>query len=166
MATRGLNKHCVIGNLGQDPVLRYFPDGTAVVNISIATTEIWKDRQTQQQKERTDWHNAVATGKTAENIAKFLKKGSKVYIEGPSYSRKWKDEHQQERYTQEIRIQDIQFLDNNNRTESSTQNAPAPTSTNPAPSPSGPMAAPPVDFDDDIPFAGLGLQYPMLLNCM
>lgn len=159
MATRGLNKHCVIGNLGQDPVLRYFPDGTAVVNISIATTEIWKDRQTQQQKERTDWHNAVATGKTAENIAKFLKKGSKVYIEGPSYSRKWKDEHQQERYTQEIRIQDIQFLDNNNRTEPSLP-------TNSAPSPSGPMAAPPDSFDDDIPFMGLGLQYPMLLNCM
>ncbi len=165
MATRGLNKHCVIGNLGQGPVVRFFPDGTAVVNITVATTEIWKDRQTQEPKERTDWHNAVATGKMAENIGKFLKKGSKVYIEGPSYSRKWKDEHQQDRYTQEIRIQDIQFLDNNNRTEQSAQKSMSQTN-NVAPAPAVSMAAPPMDFDDDIPFGYLGLQYPMLLNCM
>ncbi len=108
---RGVNKVILIGNLGKDPEVRYFPSGDAVANATIATTESWKDKQTGEQKEATEWHNVVFPGKLGEIAGKYLKKGSKVYVEGSLRTRKWTDKEGKDRYTTEIRVQDMQMLD-------------------------------------------------------
>jgi single-strand DNA-binding protein len=108
---RGVNKVILIGNLGKDPEVRYFPSGDAVANATIATTESWKDKQSGEQKEATEWHNVVFPGKLGEIAGKYLKKGSKVYVEGSLRTRKWTDKEGKERYTTEIRVQDMQMLD-------------------------------------------------------
>ncbi|VFP79359.1 single-stranded DNA-binding protein [Buchnera aphidicola] len=102
MASRGVNKVILIGYLGQDPDVRYMPNGGAVVNITIATSDIWKDKNTGETKEKTEWHRVVLFGKIAEISGQYLKKGSQVYIEGSLQTRKWKDQNGLDRYTTEV----------------------------------------------------------------
>jgi len=108
---RGINKVIILGNLGQDPEVRFTPAGAAVANLSIATTDTWLDRQSGQRQERTEWHRVVLFNKTAEIAQQYLKKGSKVYIEGRLQTRKWQDQNGQDRYTTEIVGNDMQMLD-------------------------------------------------------
>jgi single-strand DNA-binding protein len=102
MASRGVNKVILVGNLGQDPEVRYMPNGGAVANITLATSESWRDKQTGEMKEQTEWHRVVLFGKLAEVAGEYLRKGSQVYIEGQLRTRKWQDQSGQERYTTEI----------------------------------------------------------------
>ncbi|MCU7959598.1 MAG: single-stranded DNA-binding protein [gamma proteobacterium symbiont of Bathyaustriella thionipta] len=111
MASRGVNKVILVGNLGNDPDMRYMPNGNAVCNISIATSETWKDKQTGEQKEKTEWHRVVMFGKLGEIAGQYLKKGSKVYIEGRLQTRKWQGKDGQDRYTTEIVADNMQMLD-------------------------------------------------------
>ncbi len=102
MASRGVNKVILVGNLGQDPEVRYMPNGGAVANMTLATSESWRDKQTGETKEKTEWHRVVLFGKLAEVAGEYLKKGSQVYIEGALQTRKWQDQSGQERYTTEV----------------------------------------------------------------
>ncbi|MDG0805674.1 single-stranded DNA-binding protein SSB1 [Pectobacterium brasiliense] len=102
MASRGVNKVILVGNLGQDPEVRYMPNGGAVANITLATSESWRDKQTGEQKEKTEWHRVVLFGKLAEVAGEYLRKGSQVYIEGALQTRKWADQTGVERYTTEV----------------------------------------------------------------
>lgn len=102
MATRGVNKVILVGNLGNDPEIRYMPNGGAVANITLATSDSWRDKQTGENKEITEWHRVVLFGKLAEVAGEYLKKGSQVYIEGQLRTRKWQDQGGQERYTTEV----------------------------------------------------------------
>lgn len=107
---RGVNKAIIIGNLGDDPSVKYMPNGKAVVNISVATSEEWKDQQGQLQS-RVEWHRCVAYERLAEVIGEYLRKGSKIYLEGKLHTREWQDQQGQKRYTTEIVIQEMQMLD-------------------------------------------------------
>lgn len=108
---RGINKVILIGNLGKDPETRYMPSGGAVTNLTLATSETWKDKQTGQPQERTEWHRVVFFNRLAEIAAEYLKKGSKVYIEGSLRTRKWQDQSGQDKYTTEIVANEMQMLD-------------------------------------------------------
>ena len=118
---RGINKVILVGNLGQDPESRSFPDGGSVCNISVATSESWKDKQTGQQQERTEWHRVVFRQRLAEIAAQYLKKGSKVYIEGKLQTRKWTNQQGVEQYTTEIVAREMQMLDSRDGGESTSQ---------------------------------------------
>lgn len=147
MAQRGLNKVMLIGHLGQDPDIRATPSGTVVANVSLATGETWKDQQGNRQ-ERTEWHRIVMFGKTAEIARDYLRKGSKVYLEGRLQTRKWQDKEGKDQYTTEIVTDGFQMLDGKPSGESgSSGDAPRPSPSRPAPAP---VATP--DFDDDLPF--------------
>lgn len=111
MASRGVNKVIIVGNLGQDPEVRFFPNGGSVCNVTIATSESWKDKQTGEQKEQTEWHRVSFNNRLAEIAAEYLKKGSKVYIEGSLRTRKWQNQQGQDQYTTEIRANEMQMLD-------------------------------------------------------
>lgn len=111
MASRGINKVILIGNLGKDPEIRYTPSGDAIANLTIATSESWKDKQSGEQKEITEWHRVVAYGRLAQIMGEYLKKGSKVYVEGSLRTRKWQDNEGKDRYTTEIRCNEMQMLD-------------------------------------------------------
>ena len=111
MASRGINKVIIVGNLGNDPEHRILPSGGAVTNLSIATSESWKDKQTGQPQERTEWHRVVFFNRLAEIAAEYLRKGSKVYVEGALRTRKWKDQSGQDRYSTEIVASEMQMLD-------------------------------------------------------
>ena len=102
MASRGVNKVIIIGNLGQDPEVRFAPSGTAFANFTVATSETWKDKQSGEQKENTEWHRISIVGKLAEIASEYLKKGSKVYIEGKLQTRKWTNKEGQDQYTTEV----------------------------------------------------------------
>lgn len=102
MAERGVNKATIIGNLGDDPIVRYSPNGTAFANFSVATSETWKDKNTGEKRERTDWHNIVIQGKLAEVAGQYLKKGSQVYIEGKMRTRKYQGNDGQDKYITEV----------------------------------------------------------------
>ncbi|MEE4192336.1 MAG: single-stranded DNA-binding protein [Halieaceae bacterium] len=160
---RGINKVILIGNLGNDPETRYTQSGAAVTNISLATSETWKDKQTGQPQERTEWHRVVFFNRLAEIAGEYLRKGSKVYVEGSLRTRKWQDQSGQDRYTTEIVGNEMQMLDSRGQ----GMGAPYPDqgqgydtpAQSPAPAPqqaaAGGQAAPPAsfeDFDDDIPF--------------
>ena len=143
---KGINKVILVGNLGNDPETRYFPDGGAVTNASIATSESWKDKQTGQMQERTEWHRVVfrdrGNYKLGQIAGEYLKKGAKVYIEGKLLTRKWQDKSGQDRYTTEIVANEMQMLDSRQTerdgiVESKPKQAPAPQSDS---------------FDDTIPF--------------
>ena len=114
----GVNKVILIGNLGNDPDMRYMPNGEPVANISIATSETWNDKNTGEKRERTEWHRVVAYRKTAEIIGQYTRKGSKLYVEGKLQTRKWTDQSGQQRYTTEIIADSIQFLDSRSGGES------------------------------------------------
>ncbi|HEY5641340.1 MAG TPA: single-stranded DNA-binding protein [Woeseiaceae bacterium] len=107
---RGINKVILVGNLGQDPETRYMPSGAAVTNFTVATNESWKDKQTGEQKERTEWHRVAMFNRLAEIAAEYLRKGSQVYIEGKLRTRKWQDKDGQDRYTTEIIADEMQML--------------------------------------------------------
>ena len=102
MASRGVNKVILVGNLGQDPEVRYMPSGGAVANFTLATSESWRDKQTGEMKEQTEWHRVVLFGKLAEVAGEYLRKGSQVYIEGQLRTRKWTDQSGQDKYTTEV----------------------------------------------------------------
>ncbi|CAM3724391.1 Single-stranded DNA-binding protein [Vibrio aerogenes CECT 7868] len=105
MASRGVNKVILVGNLGGDPEVRYMPNGGAVANITIATSESWRDKTTGEQREKTEWHRVALFGKLAEVAGEYLRKGSQVYIEGQLQTRKWQDQSGQDRYTTEVVVQ-------------------------------------------------------------
>jgi single-strand DNA-binding protein len=107
---RGINKAIVVGNLGRDPEVRYSANGNAIANVTIATTDSWKDRQSGERQEKTEWHRVVFFGRLAEIAGEYLKKGSQVYIEGRLQTRKWEDRDGNERYTTEIVAADMQML--------------------------------------------------------
>lgn len=167
MANRGINKVILVGNLGQDPEVRYLPNGGAVTNISVATSETWKDKQTGEQKDRTEWHRVVIFGKLAEIAGEYLKKGSQVYIEGQLQTRKWQDQSGQDRYTTEVVVNiggTLQILGSRNanmddaasqqnwgQSMNNTSSAPVARQAN-TPKTPAPSSEPPMDFDDDIPF--------------
>lgn len=152
---RGINKVILIGNLGQDPETKYMPSGSAVTNLRIATSEVFKDKETGQQQERTEWHSVAMFGRLAEIAGEYLRKGSQVYIEGRLRTRKWQDKQGNDRYTTEIIASDMQMLGarggggamgggsgggrNRGGADEYSQSSPA-TSTEGG------------EFDDDIPF--------------
>src|SRR3990167_1201060 len=111
MASRGINKVILIGNLGADPEVRYMPSGGAVANVTLATSESWKDKQTGEQHDRTEWHRVVFFNRLAEIVGEYLRKGSKIYVEGRLQTRKWQDKNGQDRYTTEIVAGEMQRLD-------------------------------------------------------
>ena len=181
MASRGVNKVILVGNLGQDPEVRYMPNGGAVTNITLATSESWRDKQTGETKEKTEWHRVVLFGKLAEVAGEYLRKGSQVYIEGSLQTRKWTDQAGMERYTTEVVVNvggTMQMLggrgqgagapvggqsNNNNGWGQPQQPQQQPQGGNqfsggaqsrPQPQQnSAPVSnEPPMDFDDDIPF--------------
>ena len=107
---RGINKVIIVGNVGGDPETRYMPSGSAVTNLTVATNESWKDKQTGEKKERTEWHRVAMFNRLAEIAAEYLRKGSQVYIEGKLRTRKWQDKDGQDRYTTEIIADEMQML--------------------------------------------------------
>ncbi len=141
---RGINKVIIVGNVGGDPETRYMPSGSAVTNLTVATNESWKDKQTGEQKERTEWHRVAMFNRLAEIAAEYLRKGSQVYIEGKLRTRKWQDKNGQDRYTTEIIADEMQMLGGRG-------GAGAPMSDQ-GPPPSPPPQSSSDDFDDDIPF--------------
>ena len=116
---RGINKVILVGNCGQDPETRFSSSGAAITNISLATSETWKDKQTGQQQERTEWHKVVFFNRLGEIAGEYLKKGSKVYIEGTLRTRKWQDKEGQDRYTTEIVGNEMQMLDSRGMSDNS-----------------------------------------------
>jgi single-strand DNA-binding protein len=150
MATRGVNKVILIGNLGQDPEVRYMPNGNAVANVTVATSESWKDKNTGETQERTEWHRVVFFRRLAEIVGEYLKKGSKVYVEGRLQTRKWQDQNGQDRYTTEIVADQMQMLDSRGGgMPMGSGDSPQVTSGSSAPA-AAPQQGP--DWDDDIPF--------------
>ena len=157
MAARGINKVILVGNLGNEPEHRVLPSGGGVTNISIATSESWKDKNTGQMQDRTEWHRVVFFNRLAEIAAEYLRKGSKVYVEGSLRTRKWQDQSGQDRYTTEIVANEMQMLDSRNMSQDGGGYAPshsptvqvAPADNHAAPAPT----SQPADFpEDDIPF--------------
>ncbi len=150
---RGVNKVILIGNLGKDPETRFMPSGGAVTNITLATSETWKDRNTGQAQERTEWHRIVFFNKLAEIAGEYLKKGSKVYIEGTLRTRKWQGQDGSDRYTTEIVANEMQMLDSRGADggQQAGQRQQAPQQQRPAPPAQNGYADDP-GFDDDIPF--------------
>jgi len=144
---RGVNKVILVGNLGRDPEIRYSPNGGAVATLSLATSDSWKDKNTGEQVEKTEWHRIVMFRRLAEIAGEYLKKGSKVYIEGKLQTRKWQDQNGQDRYTTEIVANEMQMLDSRG---GGTANFDSGSSS--ASSQSEPEPVPMGDFDDDIPF--------------
>ena len=142
---RGINKVIIVGNLGADPETRYMPSGSAVTNLSVATSEQWKDKQSGEQKERTEWHKVAMFNRLAEISAEYLRKGSQVYIEGKLRTRKWQDRDGKDRWTTEIIADEMQMLGGRGGGGS------APMSSGSGPS-SAPPQPPADEFDDDIPF--------------
>ncbi len=157
---RGINKVILVGHLGADPETRAMPSGTSVCNLRIATTESWKDRQSGEQQERTEWHRVAIFGRLAEIATEYLHKGSQVYIEGSLRTRKWQDKQGTERYTTEIIASDMQMLGGRGGTGGGTGGGgPAPEATRErteapeAAGANGPGGGAGRDeFDDDIPF--------------
>ncbi|HEB99656.1 MAG TPA: single-stranded DNA-binding protein [Thiotrichales bacterium] len=148
---RGVNKVILIGNLGRDPEVRYMPSGGAVANVTIATTDQWKDKQTGEQKERTEWHNVVFYNRLAEIVGEYLKKGSQVYVEGRLQTRKWQDKEGRDRYTTEIIANEMQMLGSRSG-GSAGFGAAAQQQAAPKPEPAAAGGGLDSDFDDDIPF--------------
>ena len=151
---RGINKVILVGNCGNDPETRFSGAGAAITNVSIATSESWKDKNTGEQQERTEWHRVVFFNRLGEIAGEYLKKGSKVYVEGSLRTRKWQDQSGQDRYTTEIVANEMQMLDSRGSGQGQNQGfSPAPQQTPAAPAQqqAQPVAAGD-DWDDDIPF--------------
>lgn len=150
---RGVNKVILIGNLGKDPEVRYMPSGGAVASATLATSESWKDKQTGDKKEHTEWHNLTFFGKLAEIAGEYLKKGSKVYVEGSIRTEKWQDKEGKDRYTTKIIVNDMQMLDGRGPGAGGGMNEGRDSGSSSGSSSSkNESAASAGDFDDDIPF--------------
>lgn len=158
-----VNKVILIGNLGKDPEMRYMPSGEAIANFSVATSESWTDKTSGDKKEATEWHRVVFFGRTAEVVGQYVKKGSKIYVEGRLQTRKWQDKEGQDRYTTEVRGDVMRMLDRRGESSGSmdqeppmdTQlSAPSQQARRPAPAKAAPARAASgfEDMDDDIPF--------------
>ena len=184
MGMKGVNKVIIVGNCGQDPEVRYSPSGMCFCNVSIATSESWKDKQSGEQKERTEWHRVVLQGKLAEIAGEYLKKGSQAYFEGKLQTRKWQDQSGQDKYTTEVVVDSftgvMQLLGGRPQGQQTQQKSQQhdkpqyqqqqrqqaqqqwanPQQGNPA------YSEPTMDFSDDIPFAPVGLQFGGLHNCI
>ncbi|HAT8492619.1 TPA: single-stranded DNA-binding protein [Vibrio vulnificus] len=179
MASRGINKVILVGNLGNDPEIRYMPSGGAVANITVATSETWRDKATGEPREKTEWHRVTLYGKLAEVAGEYLRKGSQVYIEGQLQTRKWQDQNGQDRYSTEVVVQGYNGIMQMLGGRQQQGGAPAmggasqqqqggwgqpqqpsaqPSYQKQAPAQQQPMQSqpqynePPMDFDDDIPF--------------
>lgn len=153
---RGINKVILVGNVGGDPEVRYMPNGNAVATLSIATSETWKDKQSGDKQERTEWHRVVCFNRLGEIAGEYIRKGSKLYIEGSLRTRKWQDQQGQDRYTTEIVATDLQMLDSKAGQSGGFDDMQAPpahhSSSN---TKTATQAAPQVaydELDDDIPF--------------
>jgi single-strand DNA-binding protein len=156
---RGVNKVILVGNLGKDPETRYMPSGSAVTNLTLATSESWKDKQSGENQERTEWHKIAMFGRLAEIAAEYLRKGSQVYIEGKLRTRKWQDKEGKDRYTTEIVADEMQMLGSKGGGSTSAGAGAGAMAGGSAGAASGGGRAavndsggPPGDFDDDIPF--------------
>ncbi|AUR85685.1 single-stranded DNA-binding protein [Vibrio phage 1.079.O._10N.286.45.E9] len=195
MSSRGINKVILIGSLGNDPEIKYPPSGGAVANISIATSESWRDKATGEQKEKTEWHRIAIFGKLAEIAGEYLRKGSQVYIEGQLQTRKWQDQSGQDRYTTEVVVKGFNGVMQMLGGKSDSQGGNKPQQQQQAPQQRAPQQhqqqqhqqpqqqqppmqqqqqqqqpqynEPPMDFDDDIPFAPIGLMHNNnLMHCI
>jgi single-strand DNA-binding protein len=190
--SRGINKVILIGSLGADPEVRYLPTGGAVANLTIATSESWTDKETNQKKEQTEWHKLVIYKQLAEVAGEYLRKGSKIYVEGKLKTRKWQDQQGVDRYTTEIVVNEMQMLDGKQDSPQQPQQAAPARRQQPAqparqappqgyhpqygnqptgatgnvPQQNYAASEPPIDFDDDIPFAPIALHCQRLLHCM
>ncbi|ELT8232554.1 single-stranded DNA-binding protein [Salmonella enterica] len=173
MASRGVNKVILVGHLGQDPEMRYMPNGGAVANLRIATSESWRDKQTGEQKENTEWHTVVIFGKLAEVAGEYLRKGSQVYIEGQLRTRKWQGQDGQDHYSTEVVVSIngvMQMLGGrqggsapagqNNSQGNPSQPQQQQFSGGAAAAPQQPQQGATQTFDDDIPFATVILPFP------
>ncbi|WP_444891765.1 single-stranded DNA-binding protein (plasmid) [Microbulbifer sp. TRSA001] len=150
---KGVNKVILIGNLGNDPETKYMPSGGAATNISLATSESWKDKQTGQPQERTEWHRVVFFNRLAEIAGEYLRKGSKVYVEGSLRTRKWQDQQTgQDRYTTEIVADEMQMLDGRGEQGGYPQGATGQSAQQQAPGQPAAPAGGENSFDDDVPF--------------
>ncbi|WP_272572403.1 single-stranded DNA-binding protein [Providencia sp. PROV258] len=178
MASKGVNKVILIGHLGQDPEIRYMPTGGAVANLTLATSESWRDKQSGEMREKTEWHRVIIFGKLAEVAGEYLKKGSQIYVEGSLQTRKWQDQSGQDRYTTEVVVNiggSMQMLGGRGgdappkgqggwgqpqqpKAAQQFSGGGAPAARPSAPTPQ--TNEPPMDWDDNIPFAPIGLPYP------
>lgn len=157
---RGINKVILVGNVGVDPDVRYLPNGNAVTTLSIATSESWKDKTTGEKQDRTEWHRVVCFNRLGEIAGEYVRKGSKLYVEGSLRTRKWQDQQGQDRYTTEIVASDIQMLDSKGNSGSSYEDMPQTQQSAPAqyqqntsrPQPSQAAHDAFDQLDDDIPF--------------
>lgn len=168
---KGINKVILVGNLGQDPEVRYLPSGGAVANITLATSESWRDKTTGEQKEQNEWHRVVLFGKLAEVAGEYLRKGSQVYIEGQLRTRKWTDQSGTEKYTTEVLVNVggvMQMLGGrqaggapvgSGQQQSGNQSVSGQPRQQKRSAPAQ-HSEPPMDFDDDIPFAPATLPFP------
>lgn len=147
-----LNKVQVIGNLGADPETKYLPSGAAVTNLSLATTDKWKDKDTGAPVEKTEWHRISFFGRAAEVIAEFCTKGSQLYVEGSLQTRKWQDKEGNDRYTTEIKGQNFQFLGGGSGQKNTGSGGSQPDSRDTGQQPDAPAAGEQKSLDDDIPF--------------
>ena len=178
MGMKGVNKVIIVGNCGQDPEVRYSPSGMCFCNVSIATSESWKDKQSGEQKERTEWHRVVLQGKLAEIAGEYLKKGSQAYFEGKLQTRKWQDQSGQDKHTTEIVVDSftgvMQLLGGKPQGQQGQQQAGTQQQrqqsqqqwANPQQQRQPAYNEPPIDFSDDVPFAPIGLQFGGLHNCI
>ena len=147
---RGINKVILVGNVGNAPEVRQTTEGNAITTLSLATSETWKDKQTGEKQEKTEWHRVVFFRQLAEIVGKYVRKGSKLYIEGSLRTRKWQDQQGIDRYTTEIVANDMQMLDSRHDEERPDNNEPTHAMQNPIHA----NNQPPVlqDYDDDVPF--------------
>ncbi len=163
MSSRGVNKVILIGNLGNEPDVRYMPSGDPVANVSLATSEVWRDKNTGEPQERTEWHRVVFIGKIADVVKQYLHKGSKIYVEGQLRTRKWQDKEGHDRYMTEVVVGvggTMQMLDSRSGGGSSVPYDDAPRAQpagggarpTPAAAPAAPEQGGGMPFDDDIPF--------------
>ncbi len=152
---RGVNKAIVVGNLGRDPEVRYSANGNAIANATVATTDSWRDKQTGDRQEKTEWHRVVFFGRLAEIAGEYLRKGSQVYIEGRLQTRKWEDQNGQERYTTEIVANDMQMLGSRGAgvdASGGRDSGSGGSASGGGSSPAGQPGTGEMDLDDDIPF--------------
>ena len=151
---RGVNKVILVGNVGQDPEVRYMPSGSAVAECSVATSEQWKDKQSGEKQERTEWHKVTFFGRLAEIVGEYIRKGSQIYVEGSIRTEKWQDKSGNDRYTTKVIANEMQMLGGRNSgTSDFNQSAPSRPQQQSAPQQQAPApAGASADFDDDIPF--------------
>ena len=171
-----VNKVILVGHLGKDPETRYMPNGDAITNATLATSESWKDKQTGEKKEQTEWHRLVFYRKLAEIAGQYLRKGSLIYIEGSLKTRKWQDKDGQDRYTTEITVNEMTMLggrgdagggqSSGEPQQRQQQQRPQGNGGGQQQRQSAPHSRGFDDFEDDIPFAPLGLQYRFGLHCI